>query len=238
MAVTKLRFRFRKAGDLRFLSHHDLMRVFERMLRRAELPFRSTEGFHPKPKMAFASALALGIIGHQEVIEIEFDGELDAHVVLRQLAAQSPDGLELYAVRAIEFKKPAQVSRAVYSVRMTAEQLANAPRRLAEIMAQPQCWVERAKPQARRIEIRSFLRRLDVSGDSLTMEFEVTPNGTARPEDILRLLGLENEIMNGSVLERTLLEIQDEVEHCQLPRTDPELESQRQAGREPIAECR
>jgi len=55
MDFDKFRIRFRKVGDLRLLSHHDLMRTFERMLRRAGLPFRSTEGFHPKPRMVFAS---------------------------------------------------------------------------------------------------------------------------------------------------------------------------------------
>src|SRR5580700_3488370 len=56
----KVRIRFRKGGDLRLVSHHDLMHVFERMFRRATLPFHSTEGFNPKPRMAFALSLALG----------------------------------------------------------------------------------------------------------------------------------------------------------------------------------
>ena len=47
----KIRIRFRKGGDLRLLSHHDLMRSFERMLRRAALPLRNSQGFHPKPRL-------------------------------------------------------------------------------------------------------------------------------------------------------------------------------------------
>src|SRR5208337_354493 len=63
----KVRIRFRKGGDLRLVSHHDLMHVFERMFRRAALPFHPTEGFNPKPRMAFALSLALGIVGCEEV---------------------------------------------------------------------------------------------------------------------------------------------------------------------------
>ena len=54
MVCAKVRIRFRKGGDLRLVSHHDLMRVFERMLRRADLPFHSTSGFNPKPRLVFA----------------------------------------------------------------------------------------------------------------------------------------------------------------------------------------
>src|ERR1700756_418971 len=57
MVKDKVRIRFRKDGDLRFVSHHDLMRSFERMLRRAGLPFRSTSGFNPKPRLIFALSL-------------------------------------------------------------------------------------------------------------------------------------------------------------------------------------
>jgi radical SAM-linked protein len=210
MAVSKFRFRFRKAGDLRFLSHHDLMRVFERMLRRAELPFRSTEGFHPKPKMAFASALALGIVGQQEVIEIEFEGDLSAEQILCRLAAQAPAGLELMTARPIEPKVKAQVCRATYQVDLEPWQLAGIAHRLDALMLEPHCWVERLKPQPRRINIRPFLHRLAVQGCSLVMEFLVTPQGSARAEDILRLLDLNPESLQGAVLERTTLVLADE----------------------------
>ena len=73
MVRDKVRIRFRKCGTLRLVSHHDLMRCFERMLRRAALPYHSTEGFNPKPRLIFALSLGLGIIGCQEVAELELD---------------------------------------------------------------------------------------------------------------------------------------------------------------------
>src|SRR5262249_54516063 len=90
----KVRLRFRKGGDLRLVSHHDLMRCFERMLRRAALPFRSTQGFNPKPRLVFALSLPLGVVGREEVVELELDGDLDPEEVRRRLAAQAPAGLE------------------------------------------------------------------------------------------------------------------------------------------------
>jgi hypothetical protein len=67
----KYRLRFRKDGDLRLVSHHDLMHVMERMLRRAEIPIAHTQGFHPQPRMVFALSLALGIAGANEVLELD-----------------------------------------------------------------------------------------------------------------------------------------------------------------------
>src|SRR3954468_2552175 len=73
----RYRLRFQKAGDLRLVSHHDLMHVLERLMRRAEIPFAQTQGFHPQPKMTFALSLALGVVGRAEVLELELTRPLD-----------------------------------------------------------------------------------------------------------------------------------------------------------------
>lgn len=211
--VSKFRIRFQKAGDLRFLSHHDLMRLFERMLRRAGLPFRSTEGFHPKPKMAFASALALGIIGHEEVVEIEFDGELDEEEVRNRLQAQAPTGLGITLARRIDPKTRAHACRVQYRVPLDRGRTDELNERVGQLLEQPQCWVQRDRPHPRPVDIKPFLLRFFINDDSLTMELKVTPQGTARPEEILRLLGLEDLLLAGTVLERTKLELEDELPH-------------------------
>ena len=82
----RVRLRFRKGGDLRLVSHHDLMRCFERMLRRADLPVHATEGFNPRPRMVFALSLALGIVGCEEVVELELDAEVPPEEVRDRLA--------------------------------------------------------------------------------------------------------------------------------------------------------
>ncbi len=89
MDFAKFRIRFRKCGDLRFLSHHDLMRAFERMLRRAALPFRSTEGFHPHPRLVFALSLPLGVVGLDEAVELELLQELPPEEVFSRLGADA-----------------------------------------------------------------------------------------------------------------------------------------------------
>ena len=89
----RLRLRFSKQGDLRWISHRDLARAMERMVRRAGLVLRMSEGFHPKPKMAFPSALAVGIAGRAEVMELELACPADPDEVATRLNSQAPPGL-------------------------------------------------------------------------------------------------------------------------------------------------
>src|SRR5438105_1209687 len=188
MVRAKVRIRFRKNGDLRLISHHDLMRCFERMLRRAALPFHSTEGFNPKPRMAFALSLALGIEGHNEVVELELDEELPPDEVQARLSRQAPAGLEILSVRRVPCSTRAQPRSAVYRVPVPAERRAELPVRMHGLLAEEHCWIERTRPQPRRLDLRPYLRDLRLSADGLDIVLTVTPTGTARPEEIMNLL--------------------------------------------------
>ena len=210
MSAIKVRIRFAKSGDLRFLSHHDLLRLWERMLRRAALPFRSSEGFHPMPRMSLASALGLGIVGREEVAEIEFEQELAVEEVQRRLQEQAPADLTIASVAVIARKQTAQVRRVCYFLPIAPAEHPELAQRIAGVLAAADCWVERSKPHHRRINIRPYVRSLTIADHGLHMEFAVTPQGTVRPEEVLRLLGLEHLPASGAVLERNLVELEED----------------------------
>jgi radical SAM-linked protein len=212
MARDKFRIRFRKGGDLRLLSHHDLMRTFERMLRRAALPFRSSEGFHPKPRMVFALSLSLGAVGLEEVVELELTEELNPTDVLSRLTAESPPGLDLFSIRRIAPTATAQVCRTVYRLAVPPERRNPLSQRCTEILSQPECWVDRAKPQPRRVNIRPYLRDLRAGPDALEIDLTVTSTGTARADEVLALLGVADLLDTGAVVERSVLELHDETQ--------------------------
>jgi radical SAM-linked protein len=209
MVRAKVRIRFRKAGDLRLVSHHDLMRTFERMLRRAALPFHSTAGFNPKPRMVFALSLGLGIVGTQEVLELELDAELSPEEVHERLGRQCPPGLEILSVCRIDPKTTAQVRRVIYRLPLS-EPAPEVPARAAALLARADVWVERSKPQPRRCDIRPYLSDLRALPGAVELEFWVTPTGTARPDEVLGLMGLRHLLDEGAVLERASLELHDE----------------------------
>jgi radical SAM-linked protein len=220
--VDKTRIRFRKSGALRLLSHHDLMRTFERLLRRSELPFHRSHGFHPKPRLIFALSLPLGVVGREEVVELELDEVIAPEIVRARLAQQTPPGLDILSARRIAVSLNAQVCRLAYAVPVPAERLPDLHRRAAELLAAPECWIDRHRPQSRqagrRLDVRSFLVDLPIYQPSgslesaiLEMILHLTPAGTARPEEVMGLLGLKDLLDAGVVLERSRLELHDEL---------------------------
>src|SRR5271165_3516666 len=92
--ATKFRLRFAKCGDLRLVSHHDLMRCLERMVRRALLPMAMSQGFNPRPRITFALALGLGIEGLREVVDIELKKPVELSELLVRLRSVAPVGFD------------------------------------------------------------------------------------------------------------------------------------------------
>jgi radical SAM-linked protein len=213
MVRDKIRIRFRKAGDLRLVSHHDLMRACERMLRRADLPFHSTSGFNPKPRLVFALSLGLGIVGCREVLELELDAPLPPEEIQERLLRQAPPGLEILEVRRIDPRASAQVQRVTYRIAIPAERITGLRQRIASLLAAPEIPVERVRPKPRRLDVRPYVEDLRVLPDSLEMQLRVTPTGTARPDELLDVLGLGDLLPSGKILERTSVELHDESEH-------------------------
>ncbi len=205
----KYRIRFRKAGDLRLVSHHDLLHCFERMFRRAGLPLSTTQGFNRRPRVCFAQSLALGVVGLNEVLELELTEALDADELHRRLAAQCPPGLAILAVKPIDFRASAQVRRACFRLPL-AEPIPDLAERCDRFLAGEHCWIERTRPHRRRLDLRPFVGALEARGDALAMVLWVSPYGAARPEEIAEALGLQAVLAGGAVLERTDLELADE----------------------------
>ncbi len=210
MAGDKIRLRFAKTGPVRLISHHDLMRCAERMLRRAALPFRVTQGFHPTPRLVFALSCPLGVDALREVVELELQTPHEAADVLARLNAQAPAGLMFHAAAEVPLKATAVARRAVYSVVLPPGRAAEVRNRAAELLVQEKVWVERQHPNPRRLNLRPFVRAITVT-DAATFDLWVTGHGTARGDELVRLLHLTDVVDAGAVLTRVDLEIHDEV---------------------------
>lgn len=222
MVRHKVRIRFHKGGDLRWISHHDLMRCFERMLRRAALPVRQSKGFHPKPRLVFALSLPLGVVGCEEVVELELDEVVPEDEARERLAGQAPPGLTILSLRRVGFKAGAQVHSLTYRIALPPERVGETARRAAELLAAPECPAERARPTPRRVDLRPWLRDVRITCEicshrdgpqkaHLEMELCLTPAGTARPEEVLAALGLSDLLEAGAVVERSRLALADEI---------------------------
>lgn len=94
-AVQKLRLRYAKRGPLRFTSHRDVARAFERALRRARVPMAYSQGFNPHPKVSWIGAAPTGVASEAEYVEIQLVEVLEPDELVRMLDAAMPPGLDL-----------------------------------------------------------------------------------------------------------------------------------------------
>jgi len=106
----RIRVRFSKLGKIRFSSHRDMARCWERALRRAELPVAVTEGFSPRPKMHFGLALSTGHESLGEYLDIDLRepeaSALDLGTLPERLTPFLPPGVEVEAVSTIDRSEP------------------------------------------------------------------------------------------------------------------------------------
>ena len=93
--VQRIRLRYAKRGPLRFTSHRDFARAFERALQRARVPIAYSQGFTPHPKISYASAAPTGTASEAEYLEIALRAEVDPDELVRALDAALSPGLDV-----------------------------------------------------------------------------------------------------------------------------------------------
>jgi radical SAM-linked protein len=119
--IQKIQFEFHKVGELRFLSHLELMRALQRALRRAGVPLAYTQGFNPQPKLSVAQALAVGVEGLRELGEVEFTSRVEPADLLACWNRQLPPDLKILRAWEASLNGPslsAGVRGAAYQIRL------------------------------------------------------------------------------------------------------------------------
>jgi radical SAM-linked protein len=96
--VQRLRIRYAKRGRLRFTSHRDFSRAFERAIFRARLPMAYSSGFNPHPRISYAGAAPTGSASEAEYVEIGLAQVVDLDAVRAALEEALPDGLDVVAI--------------------------------------------------------------------------------------------------------------------------------------------
>ena len=205
--TTRIRIRFRKEGDLRWISHRDLARTWERVFRRANLRLKRTQGYHPKDKMSFPLALALGIVGAEELLEVEITANVTADQVVERLRETLPAGLSVVRVEVLAPGTPKpRVEFVVYEVTVPATQSASIHSAIERLMRQTEFWIERTgrdKP----IDLRADIVDLQMRDDVLMIKQQVTGAATANPREILTAVGVDEDEQAGYVITRSKVEI-------------------------------
>jgi radical SAM family uncharacterized protein/radical SAM-linked protein len=202
--ATRFRIVFEKGAGMRFTSHLDLMRTWERTLRRSGLPLAYSQGHHPHLKMSFGPPLPLGFRSRAEVFDLELD-RAPATDLVQRLNAVLPGSLRVLDVRPILFKSPSLMSQlegASYTVRFPRPFLdaaGLAPERLeavlapriGELLAHDRLIVRReTEGQTREFDARPSIVSLTLAAHAAALEAHIrfTPRAQVRPDELVALL--------------------------------------------------
>ena len=188
-------------GELRFLSHLELMRALQRALRRAGIPLAFTQGFNPQPRLSLAQALAVGVEGLRELGDIELALRMAPEEMLAAWNRQLPPELKILRAWEAPLNGPslsAGVRGAVYQIQLTPNgwdttrltPLGTAEA-CAEFLAQASIPVEATKKgKPLTLDARPFLEEFAGTGDdgppAWRMRLRVGPTGSVKPAAVMR----------------------------------------------------
>jgi radical SAM-linked protein len=163
--VQRLRIRYAKRGRLRFTSHRDFARAFERALRRAAVPMAYSAGFSPHPKVSYVGASPTGVASEAEYLEIGLAERLDPEQLRAALDAALPPGLDiLEAVEAGPGNLPERVQASHWRIELPGVAPDAAEAAVAELLARSELPVERLTKTGRKtVDARAALVRATVA---------------------------------------------------------------------------
>jgi radical SAM-linked protein len=203
----RVRIRFSKQGDLRMIGHRDLLRTLERLFRRAQLHLAMSQGFHPRPRMSFPSALGVGVAALDEIMELELDHPYNADEVLGRLHANTVPGLQFQSVEILTpDERKAQLTSTAYEFPVPEDRQAETARSIESFLAKREHLVQRANRVAP-VDIRPGVERLELCGGTLHMTLGATREASVRPRDVLAVLGLADLEQQGCYLTRTAVQL-------------------------------
>jgi len=197
--MQRLRLKFSRGEELKFLSHLDLMRLWERALRRAGLPLAYSEGFTPHPQIALAAPLSVGITSQAELIDVVLSRWLPPQTFMAQTKEQLPHGIELLEVWPVGSKTSSlqsQVRFVEYRVEVETErEFQKVEQALQSLLSAKELpWHHLRDTGARYYDLRALIDDIWLIDyhDSLCvlgMRLRCDEKGTGRPEQIAKALG-------------------------------------------------
>ncbi len=198
----RLRIIFRKGPEVRWIGHLDVARFWERAIRRADLPLLYSHGYHPQPRIQFASALPVGFTGREEIMDIWVAPPQDPETVRVRLQAQCPAGFQVVRVWEVPLHEPSLQSRvreAEYEVALEKEFLPSDWRaQLQAFWDAGEVWREkRRKKKVVRYNLRPLILDLRVRNEDeewvyLDVRVRSEEGATGRPDEILAALGWDD----------------------------------------------
>jgi len=198
--VQRLRLRFSRGEELKYISHLDLMRLWERTLRRAEIPMAYSEGFSPHPRISLAAPLPIGVTSEAELMDVVVKKAVSPYFFMQNTKPQLPRGVEVFEVLQVPLTAPSLQSQAQfidYRVSDRSDKTADEIRGAiaTTLQAEKLPWHHMRDTGPRYYDLRPLIEDLWLESwqdrvFTLGMRLRCDAHGTGRPEQVTAALGL------------------------------------------------
>ncbi|WP_130889913.1 MULTISPECIES: TIGR03936 family radical SAM-associated protein [Fusobacterium] len=183
----KKRVYFDKFGEMKFISHLDLLRFFDRLLKKSQIPVKYSQGFHPRPKMSFGSPVSLGTEAYDEMMDFELETPMSNEEVFKRLNSSNVVGFKVNKVEEVPKKSSImeEYTVMIYEIEGSEEDIS----KLEELLNRDEI-VEIKEKKGKiatrdlKVRIKSFKRE----NNKIAMEIINTS-----PNSYLELVGIEQQ---------------------------------------------
>ncbi|MEX2226659.1 MAG: TIGR03936 family radical SAM-associated protein [Dehalococcoidia bacterium] len=198
MKAQRLRVTFTRGDEMKYITHLDLMRFWERVLRRAEIPVFYSEGFSPHPQIALAAPLPVGVTSDAELMDVFLETVMLPRAFSERVTPQLTVAVQILRVEEAGLTLPslqAEVRAAAYDVDIDAPLDAAVARAVEELLAAETFpWEHKRDEETKAYDLRALIHDITVEpGDGglrLRMLLRADNTGSGRPEQVAAALGL------------------------------------------------
>ncbi|MBN2103384.1 TIGR03960 family B12-binding radical SAM protein [bacterium] len=184
----RIRFSFEKNKAVRFTSHLDTMRVFSRAFRRADIPVALSQGFHMHPRISTGPPLPLGYTGAAEYFDVEIMNNFPRHFI-EMLNRHLPQGFHVTQAQEIDTKAHSLskiINLAIYRILIDDDlELLELENSVHGFLHSNSYRIER---NHKTVDIRTFIRQIELNRGEFNIKIRFTPEGTARVEEVLEAI--------------------------------------------------
>ncbi len=195
--MQRLRIRFSRGEEVKFISHLDIMRLWQRALHRAGIPLAYSEGFSPHPRISLAAPLPIGVTSEAELMDIFCTRWVSPHFFTTALSQQLPPGIEILQVYSTALTMPSlqsQVRYAEYKVEAETEEK-DIESKLASLLSVKHLpWQHQRDTGTRHYDLRALIDDLWLINChhpycAIGMKLRCDSSGSGRPEQVAAALG-------------------------------------------------
>jgi radical SAM-linked protein len=200
--MQRIRIRFSRGEELKFISHLDIMRLWQRALHRADIPLAYTEGFSPHPRISLAAPLAVGVTSQSELMDVFCSKWVSPHSFTAAVSQQLPPGIQILQVHMVAPTLPSlqsQVSHTEYEVETeTDKDQAAIKAALASLLSLEELpWHHQRDTGTRNYDLRALIDDLWLVGwrhghCTIGMKLRCDSSGSGRPEQVAAALDLSH----------------------------------------------